>query len=459
MLHRQRPNGGMNRITAYRQVKEEHMEEYHQMTLTEWMDLKDRLRRELNNLRTSFVRVGYVLRRMEDTKAYEAEGYKSVFEFAEKEHGLKPSTTSRWMSINREYSVDGYSEQLDPRYIDMNASQLTEMLSLPDKDRELVRPETPREEIRELRRFNKDSRAAGAPEQTPVIKAFITCLTSLPDVAERVRACMKSGRTDAMHLSEAVAPSGSRMFRAGTRFLAFSTADIKVKTFGGGQETVTWSEFAEAAEIWMREQDAEGAEEQKDEGSYRASEGEKEAESEVSAAGPAGREEGPADQPVEDARGNEDLGAEEAEEEVEEPDMNLPEGWEEEAVAPAQNARKAEQKVPIPEQKMPVPEQKMPVPEQKVPAPEQKMPVPERRGVTDISKIPSIVDEDGQPSPDPEERAGDILEKCGADVRRKLVNAMSAIDENIDRQNWKTARREAERLVRLLKQVEEFAGR
>ena len=112
------------------------MEEYHQMTLTEWADMKEQFRRELNNVRIAYIRVGYVLRRMDETKAYEAGGYKSVAEFAEKEHGLRPSTTSRWMSINREYSLDGYSMQLDPRYLGMNASQLTEMLGLPMEEEE-----------------------------------------------------------------------------------------------------------------------------------------------------------------------------------------------------------------------------------------------------------------------------------------------------------------------------------
>ena len=40
------------------------MEEYHQVTLSEWMDLKEMLEKELHNFKKSFVRVGYVLRRM-----------------------------------------------------------------------------------------------------------------------------------------------------------------------------------------------------------------------------------------------------------------------------------------------------------------------------------------------------------------------------------------------------------
>ena len=46
------------------------MEDYHQITLNEWVEMKDQLRRELNNVRTGFVRVGYVLRRMEETGAW-----------------------------------------------------------------------------------------------------------------------------------------------------------------------------------------------------------------------------------------------------------------------------------------------------------------------------------------------------------------------------------------------------
>ena len=419
------------------------MSEYHQVTLTEWLELKEKLRKGLNDIRQSYVRVGYILRRMDDTKAYEAEGYKSVAEFAEKEHGLKPSTTSRWMSINREYSLDGYSETLDPKWMDMNASQLTEMLALPVQDREMVRPDTPREAIRELKRLDKEQGVES--DLASVVTLFVL---EFPELIKELQ-----GKPQPERIA-AIAPSGTRSFRKNGMMLMFYEDTVKFKAAGHAPENVSWDDLftiMDNIEIPVDEEDAEPEELNNEEFDGEAA-GEEVQESAVSSAGPAGREEGPADQPVEDARGNEDRGAEEeAEEEAEEPDMNPPEGWEEEAVAPAQNAQKAEQKVLVPEQKMPVPEQKMPVPEQ-------KMPVPERRGVTDISKIPSIVDEDGQPSPDPEERAGDILEKCGANVRRKLVNAMSAIDENIDRQNWKNARREAERLVRLLRQVEEFAG-
>lgn len=229
--------------------------EYHQITLNEWIEQKEALRRELGNVRESFVRVGYILRKMEESKAYEAEGYRSVAEFAEKEHGLKPSTTSRWMSINREYSLNGYSMTLDPKYLEMNASQLTEMLGLPDSDRELITPATQREDIRELKRFNRESGQNGTPDSAGGTKEVLFMyLEKNPGVAEEVSACITSGNAEPKHLAEIVAPAGSAAFRAGPKFVFFSADHIKVKTFGSDEkETVTWEGFAQAAAEWIME--------------------------------------------------------------------------------------------------------------------------------------------------------------------------------------------------------------
>jgi hypothetical protein len=108
--------------------------EYIQMTLDDWVQMKQKLRQELIGVKQSFVRIGYALRQIDDQRLYENDGYKSIAEFAKAEYGLEASTTSRFMSINREYSIDGYSEHLRPEYTDLGRSQLEEMLKLPDDD-------------------------------------------------------------------------------------------------------------------------------------------------------------------------------------------------------------------------------------------------------------------------------------------------------------------------------------
>lgn len=86
--------------------------EYIQMTLDDWVQMKQKLSQELIGVKQSFVRIGYVLRQIDDQRLYENDGYKSITEFAKAEYGLEASTTSRFISINREYSIDGYSEHL-----------------------------------------------------------------------------------------------------------------------------------------------------------------------------------------------------------------------------------------------------------------------------------------------------------------------------------------------------------
>ena len=51
--------------------------EYVQMTLTDWVEMKQKLRRELLGIKQSFVRIGFMLRQIEEQKLYENDGYKS----------------------------------------------------------------------------------------------------------------------------------------------------------------------------------------------------------------------------------------------------------------------------------------------------------------------------------------------------------------------------------------------
>ena len=253
------------------------MGEYHQITISEYMEMKDEIRRELSNQAESFIRTGYYLRQIEDSEAFRQEGYASVYEFAEREFNLSKSTVSRLKAINKEFSEDGYSKLVDQRYRGIGKSILAEMLALPDPDRELVTPETAREDVRELRRFNRDAEGAQAEPETGAAKAFWTMLDKDTEIAERVIEAIKSEKTDVEHLAAAVAPSGSKMFRAGAQFLAFKPSGITVKTFGGGQESVDWSEFAKAAKAWIerkeREDGAVGGKSDDDGGYYREGEG------------------------------------------------------------------------------------------------------------------------------------------------------------------------------------------
>lgn len=216
--------------------------EYVQMTLNDWIEIKQKLKQELLGVKQSFVRIGYALRQIDDQKLYERDGYKSVAEFAKAEYGLEPSTTSRFMSINREYSIDGYSERLRPEYADLGRSQLEEMLKLPDSDRQMIQPEASREDIRELKRFNKTEPAAGEADDIRqlVEKFYQDHMDALNTVFSEVA---EFGEPTAERFKEIVNPGGNRSYKKGLFFLMMYENRVSVKRFGSPPQDMTWEEF------------------------------------------------------------------------------------------------------------------------------------------------------------------------------------------------------------------------
>ena len=215
--------------------------EYVQMTLNDWVEMKRKLRQELLGVKQSFVRIGYALRKIEDQKLYENDGYKSIAEFAKEEYGLEPSTTSRFMSINREYSIDGYSEQLRPEYADLGRSQLEEMLKLPESDRQMIQPETSREDIRELKRFNKVEPAAGvADDLRQLVEKFYY---DNPEILNGVFSKLEYEEQTIKHFAEIVNPGGNRSYKKGLYFLMMYENRVVVKKFGTDPQDLTWWDF------------------------------------------------------------------------------------------------------------------------------------------------------------------------------------------------------------------------
>lgn len=206
------------------------------------MQIKQKLKQELLGVKQSFVRIGYALRQIDDQKLYERDGYKSVAEFAKAEYGLEPSTTSRFMSINREYSIDGYSEQLRPEYAELGRSQLEEMLKLPDSDRQMIQPETSREDIRELKRFNKTEPAAGEADDIRqlVEKFYQDHMEVLNAVFSEVA---EFGEPTTQRFKEIVNPGGNRSYKKGLFFLMMYENRVSVKRFGSPPQDMTWEEF------------------------------------------------------------------------------------------------------------------------------------------------------------------------------------------------------------------------
>lgn len=217
------------------------MEEYTQLTLDDWLAMKESLKRDLIGVQESFVRIGYTLRKIEEQKLYKNDGYETVTEFAKAEYGLSASTISRFMSINRKFSIDGYSDRLRPEYAQMGSSKLSEMLSLPDADLEMVRPEMPKADIRELKHFNKET---PKPESADSLEKLVWKFYEINTViAKQLEQSEAYADGEAEKMVEIVNPAGVKTFRTGLYFVAMYENDIQIKQFGKQPQKMSWAEF------------------------------------------------------------------------------------------------------------------------------------------------------------------------------------------------------------------------
>lgn len=146
------------------------MEEYRQITLDEWTQWKEDIRRKLAETAGNFVHIGYRLKQIRDSGMYD--GAADIFAFAEREYGLGKSTVSRFIAINEKYSEGGNSIELKEEFRGFSSSKLSEMLTLPDSEVELITEKTTIREIRELKAFNSrdpenTGEAAGKETGTP----------------------------------------------------------------------------------------------------------------------------------------------------------------------------------------------------------------------------------------------------------------------------------------------------
>lgn len=215
------------------------MEEYHQITLNEYISIKEDIKRRLNHLAESFVAIGYRLKQIRDTEAYRQDGYNTIFEFAEKELGLTKSPTSRFMAINDKYSIGGNSLELREEFIGLGKSRLSEMLTMDPEDYVLITNQTSIKDIREIKRMEK------AAEDNEVLTKFQEVLRKEYASPDRRKELIEIANAKCIDdIKAAVIPEGYRLMKKGVLVIKFEGEKITVRTMGvSGVQELTWSEI------------------------------------------------------------------------------------------------------------------------------------------------------------------------------------------------------------------------
>lgn len=226
--------------------------EYMQLSMDDYIQSKNEIKQELGGIVKSFVRIGWQLTRINKSEAYKHDGYSTIAEFAKAEYGMNPSGVSRFMNVYERYSLPGDTPELQEQYKDFKFAQLTEMLQLPEEDRQIFHAEDKREDIRELKDFNKEN------ENNPM---NLLDWKSAQSTEDKLKATIqeffheKQGVLNTLYSSEAyqagnikgmsqiINPGDSMSYRKGTVFLMFHQEDITVKIFNGEMKNITWEQF------------------------------------------------------------------------------------------------------------------------------------------------------------------------------------------------------------------------
>ena len=221
------------------------MEVYHQITLDEWTSWKEDIRNKLSETAQNFVYIGYRLKQIRDSGMFG--GAADIFEFAQNEYGLGKSTVSRFIAINEKYSKEGNSLELKDEYKGFSSSKLSEMLSLPDSECELITEKTTVKDIRDLKAFDKQeievpekAETQYSPLQSCIIDFFKDKRAKLKNVLEC--AVLNDFKAAAEHMN----PSENGTHKKGLCFLFMYEYDkgIKYKLLTSPQPvSMRWDEF------------------------------------------------------------------------------------------------------------------------------------------------------------------------------------------------------------------------
>lgn len=124
---------------------------WNSVTGLEYQNLDEEIKKTMKRSAGDVVRLGYLLRSMMDKKLWE-EYYDCFDDYLRNELHMDYTMASRFIGINKKYSVDGGSENIDTKWEGYSQAVLIEMLSMPPELEEKVTPEMTVRQVREVKR-------------------------------------------------------------------------------------------------------------------------------------------------------------------------------------------------------------------------------------------------------------------------------------------------------------------
>ena len=189
-------------------------------------------------------------------------GYTNIYDFAERELSLNATAVSRFMAINKKYSVDGYGPELREQFKGYGSSKLSEMLTMSEEDCAVIASDTPVKQIREYKNFLKEEpkenpdqmdfwEESGEPEKEDGLQALLKDYFS--QEMGVLRRILDDTATPEI-LQEQMNPTGVHNIRYKTAFLMLQDMQhgVMYREFGAQPLKLTWEELLERIRADLR---------------------------------------------------------------------------------------------------------------------------------------------------------------------------------------------------------------
>ena len=126
----------------------------------------EKIKKAMYDAAKQFVYIGFLLWEVQEYGYYTENGYADVYEYAEKELNFKRSSTKNFIAVAKTFGwhkgdcsgdYTGVTMTINQDYKNFSYSQLVEMLSMSEKQRQLVSSDMTVKEIRQLKKDNSNS--------------------------------------------------------------------------------------------------------------------------------------------------------------------------------------------------------------------------------------------------------------------------------------------------------------
>lgn len=126
------------------------------------------IREQMRNIQNAFITIGFQLHWIRENNMFRVLNYKNVYDYAEKEYGLKKTTCCNFISIIENYAERDENgeviESIADCYRNYSASQLVAMLGMNEDMRQQVSPDM---SVRAINRLRKGGPEPGMVETSP----------------------------------------------------------------------------------------------------------------------------------------------------------------------------------------------------------------------------------------------------------------------------------------------------